>query len=71
MAQFDAQVPYLKQILGFIGITDVSVIYADSLRGPKKRARALWTGRSPRPRNWPPNKARKTHIWVFSRAINR
>jgi FMN-dependent NADH-azoreductase len=33
MAQFDAQVPYLKQILGFIGITDVSVVYADSLAG--------------------------------------
>jgi FMN-dependent NADH-azoreductase len=33
MAQFDAQVPYLKQILGFIGITDVSVVYAGGLAG--------------------------------------
>jgi FMN-dependent NADH-azoreductase len=27
LAQFDGQVPYLKQILRFIGITDVSVVY--------------------------------------------
>jgi len=33
MAQFDAQVPYLKQLLGFIGITDISVVYAGSLAG--------------------------------------
>lgn len=33
MAQFDAQVPYLKQILSFIGITDVAVVYAGSLAG--------------------------------------
>ena len=33
MAQLDAQVPYLTQILGFIGITDVSIVYADSLGG--------------------------------------
>ena len=31
MMQLDAQVPYLKQILGFIGITDVSVVYASNL----------------------------------------
>lgn len=33
MAQLDAQVPYLKQILGFIGITDISVVYAGNLAG--------------------------------------
>ncbi len=27
LARFDAQVPYLEQILKFIGITDVSVVY--------------------------------------------
>jgi FMN-dependent NADH-azoreductase len=27
LAQFDAQVPYLRQILRFVGITDVSVVY--------------------------------------------
>ena len=36
MAQLDAQVPYLKQILGFIGITDVSVVHADNLAGPEE-----------------------------------
>lgn len=35
MAHMDAQVPYLKQILGFIGITDVSVVYAGNLAGPE------------------------------------
>lgn len=35
MAHLDAQVPYLKQILGFIGITDVSVVYAGNLAGPQ------------------------------------
>lgn len=33
MAEFDAQVPYLKRILGFIGITDVSVVCVDGLAG--------------------------------------
>ena len=33
MAHLDAEVPYLKQILGFIGITDVAVIYADNTAG--------------------------------------
>lgn len=33
MAAADAQVPYLRQILGFLGITDVSVVYAGNLAG--------------------------------------
>ena len=33
MAHLDAEVPYLKLILGFIGITDVSVVYADNTSG--------------------------------------
>lgn len=33
MAHLDMQVPYLKQILGFIGITDVDVVYAGNLAG--------------------------------------
>jgi FMN-dependent NADH-azoreductase len=32
-ALLDAQVPYLKQILGFRGITDVSVVYGGGLAG--------------------------------------
>jgi FMN-dependent NADH-azoreductase len=34
MADYDCQVPYLIQILGFLGITDVPVVYADSLANP-------------------------------------
>ncbi len=30
MAHLDAEVPYLKLILGFLGINDVSVVYADN-----------------------------------------
>ncbi len=33
MAHLDAEVPYLKQILGFIGITEVAVVYADNTTG--------------------------------------
>jgi len=40
MAQFDAQVPYLKSILGFIGITDISVVYAGGLAGPEHARQA-------------------------------
>jgi len=43
MAHLDAQVPYLKQILGFIGITDVSVIYAGGLAGPDEARQATVT----------------------------
>jgi FMN-dependent NADH-azoreductase len=40
MAHLDAQVPYLKQILGFIGITDISVVYAGGLAGTDEACRA-------------------------------
>ena len=33
MTHLDAEVPYLKLILGFIGISDVSVIYAENTSG--------------------------------------
>ena len=33
MAHLDAEVPYLKLILGFIGLTDVSVVYAENTSG--------------------------------------
>ena len=39
MAGADAQVPYLRQILAFIGITDVSVVYAGHLTGPEEARR--------------------------------
>ena len=40
MAHLDAQIPYLKQILGFIGITDISVVYAGGLAGPDETRQA-------------------------------
>ena len=39
MAGYDAQIPYLKQILGFIGLTDVAVIYVGGLAGPEDARR--------------------------------
>jgi FMN-dependent NADH-azoreductase len=39
MAHLDAQIPYLRQILGFIGITDVSVVYAGGLAGSDEERR--------------------------------
>lgn len=36
MEQLDALVPYLNQILGFIGISDVSVIYVAGLAGAEE-----------------------------------
>lgn len=39
MESSDAQAPYLKQILGFIGLTDVNVIYAGNLTGPEDARR--------------------------------
>jgi len=33
-AAHDAQVPYLRQILGFLGMDDVSVVCAEGLAGP-------------------------------------
>ena len=47
MAQMDAQVPYLKQILGFLGITDIAVIYASGLAGAEEaRANSLEKARA-------------------------
>lgn len=38
----DHQVPYLKQVLGFLGMTDVTFLYAEGLSmGPQAEARAL------------------------------
>lgn len=38
----DAQVPYLKVVLGFLGMTDVRFVYAEGLAmGPDNAARAL------------------------------
>ena len=38
----DSQVPYLKTVLGFLGLTDVSFIYAEGLAmGPEAAARAF------------------------------
>ena len=43
----DNQVPYLRQTLGFLGITDVEFIYAEGLAmGPDAEARALATARA-------------------------
>ena len=43
----DTQVPYLRQTLGFLGITDVEFIYAEGLAmGPEAEARALATARA-------------------------
>jgi FMN-dependent NADH-azoreductase len=43
----DTQVPYLRQTLGFLGITDVEFIYAEGLAlGPDAEAKALATARS-------------------------
>jgi FMN-dependent NADH-azoreductase len=40
MAHLDAQVPYLRQILGFIGIRDFSVVYAGSLAGSEEESQS-------------------------------
>ena len=43
----DTQVPYLRQTLGFLGITDVEFIYAEGLAmGPDAEAKALATARA-------------------------
>ncbi len=43
----DHQVPYLRQVLGFIGLTDVQFIYAEGLAmGPEAEAKALADARS-------------------------
>ena len=43
----DTQVPYLRQTLGFLGITDLEFIYAEGLAmGPDAEAKALATARA-------------------------
>jgi FMN-dependent NADH-azoreductase len=43
----DTVVPYLKQTLGFLGITDIEFIYAEGLAmGPDAEAKALATARA-------------------------
>jgi FMN-dependent NADH-azoreductase len=43
----DSQVPYLKSVLGFLGMTDVHFIYAEGLAmGPDAEAQALANARS-------------------------
>jgi len=43
----DSQVPYLRTMLGFLGMTDVEFIYAEGLAmGPDAEARALESARS-------------------------
>ena len=43
----DTQVPYLRQTLGFLGITDVEFIYAEGLAmGPDAEAKALASARA-------------------------
>lgn len=38
----DSQVPYLKTVLGFLGMTDVRLVYAEGLAmGPEAQARAF------------------------------
>jgi len=47
MAGMDAQVPYLKQILGFVGINDIAVIYVSGLAGAEDaRASSLEKARA-------------------------
>jgi len=43
----DTQVPYLRQILGFLGMTDIHFIYAEGLAmGPDAEAEALSSARA-------------------------
>ena len=43
----DTQVPYLRQMLGFLGITDIEFIYAEGLAmGPDAEAKALASARA-------------------------
>jgi len=43
----DTQLPYLRQILGFLGMTDVHFIYAEGLAmGPDAEAKALSSARA-------------------------
>ena len=43
----DSQVPYLKTVLGFVGLTDVEFVYAEGLNmGPEAEAAALASARA-------------------------
>ena len=42
----DFHEPYLRGVLGFIGLTDVSFIYAEGLAMPEHAAKALETARA-------------------------
>jgi len=43
----DSQVPYLKSVLGFLGMTDVRFVFAEGLAmGPEAEAQALATARA-------------------------
>jgi FMN-dependent NADH-azoreductase len=43
----DSQVPYLRSVLGFLGMTDLHFIYAEGLAmGPEAEARALADARA-------------------------
>jgi FMN-dependent NADH-azoreductase len=43
----DTQVPYLRMLLGFLGMTDIEFIYAEGLAmGPEAEARALESARA-------------------------
>jgi FMN-dependent NADH-azoreductase len=43
----DTQVPYLRTMLGFLGMTDVEFVYAEGLNlGPESEARALESARA-------------------------
>jgi FMN-dependent NADH-azoreductase len=43
----DSQVPYLKSVLGFLGMTDVHFVYAEGLAmGPAAEAQALASARA-------------------------
>ena len=43
----DSQVPYLKSVLGFLGMTDVRFVYAEGLAmGPDAEAQALASARA-------------------------
>ena len=43
----DSQVPYLKTVLGFLGMTDVEFVYAEGLAmGPEAEQRALTSARA-------------------------
>jgi len=43
----DTQVPYLRQLLGFLGMTDIEFVYAEGLAmGPEAEAKALESARA-------------------------